>query len=96
MYLGAKVRASREQRRATRTKRIDEARSPAASLALITLWRSRHLSPENNRRVGRARARAARKKREEGERRSEGGRGKEESETTDTDVVMGLSRARGE
>lgn len=63
----------------------DEARSPAASLALITLWRPRHLSPENNRRVGAERASAPNERREE-EPRCE----KERDRTTDADVpVMG-------
>lgn len=60
-------------------KTLDETRLPAASLALITLWRPRHLSPENNRRVGAERAAG----KERGERRRE----KERDRTTDTDVA---------
>ncbi|EFN67297.1 hypothetical protein EAG_15079 [Camponotus floridanus] len=70
-----KLRASRKTTGITH-KTPDEARSPAASLALITLWRSRHLSPENNRRVGAERTSEGKRREETREEaRQDDGRG---------------------
>ncbi|KYQ47458.1 hypothetical protein ALC60_13579, partial [Trachymyrmex zeteki] len=83
---------SRKQRkqRADAREMLDEACSPAASFALITLWRPRHLSPEDNRRVGaeraRVRSRRTNERREREELRHESKCEKERDEATDTDV----------